>query len=229
MIRLEKITKTYTTGGVDTYSLKEVNLEVQRGEYLAIMGKSGSGKSTLLNILGGMDTMTSGEYWFGDIAVHKLSRRELHQFRKNQVSFVFQQFALMNRYTVYENVELPLLIRGMKKKERKKAVMEKLDMLGIAELSKKLPIHISGGQQQRCAVARALAAGNELFLADEPTGALDQENSLEMMEIFDKINKQGKTIIMITHDEDIAGRAKRLVRIHDGYLLEELAENISKN
>lgn len=229
MIRLEKITKTYTTGGVDTYALKEVNLEVQRGEYLAIMGKSGSGKSTLLNILGGMDTMTSGEYWFGDIAVHKLSRRELHQFRKNQVSFVFQQFALMNRYTVYENVELPLLIRGMKKKERKKAVMEKLDMLGIAELSKKLPIHISGGQQQRCAVARALAAGNELFLADEPTGALDQENSLEMMEIFDKINKQGKTIIMITHDEDIAGRAKRLVRIHDGYLLEELAENISKN
>lgn len=229
MIRLEKITKTYTTGGVDTYALKEVNLEVQQGEYLAIMGKSGSGKSTLLNILGGMDTMTSGEYWFGDIAVHKLSRRELHQFRKKQVSFVFQQFALMNRYTVYENVELPLLIRGMKKKERKKVVMEKLDMLGIAELSKKLPIHISGGQQQRCAVARALAAGNELFLADEPTGALDQENSLEMMEIFDKINKQGKTIIMITHDEDIAGRAKRLVRIHDGYLLEELAENISKN
>lgn len=221
MIRLEKITKTYTTGGVDTYALKEVNLEVQRGEYLAIMGKSGSGKSTLLNILGGMDTMTSGEYWFGDIAVHKLSRRELHQFRKKQVSFVFQQFALMNRYTVYENVELPLLIRGMKKKERKKVVMEKLDMLGIAELSKKLPIHISGGQQQRCAVARALAAGNELFLADEPTGALDQENSLEMMEIFDKINKQGKTIIMITHDEDIAGRAKRLVRIHDGYLLQE--------
>ena len=229
MIRLEKITKTYTTGGVDTYALKEVNLEVQQGEYLAIMGKSGSGKSTLLNILGGMDTMTSGEYWFGDIAVHKLSGRELHQFRKNQVSFVFQQFALMNRYTVYENVELPLLIRGMKKKERKKAVMEKLDMLGIAELSKKLPIHISGGQQQRCAVARALAAGNELFLADEPTGALDQENSLEMMEISDKINKQGKTIIMIIHDEDIAGRAKRLVRIHDGYLLEELAENISKN
>ncbi|MDD6071566.1 MAG: ABC transporter ATP-binding protein [Clostridiales bacterium] len=221
MIRLEKITKTYTTGGVDTYALKEVNLEVQRGEYLAIMGKSGSGKSTLLNILGGMDTMTSGEYWFGDIAVHKLSRRELHQFRKKQVSFVFQQFALMNRYTVYENVELPLLIRGMKKKERKKVVMEKLDMLGIAELSKKLPIHISGGQQQCCAVARALAAGNELFLADEPTGALDQENSLEMMEIFDKINKQGKTIIMITHDEDIAGRAKRLVRIHDGYLLQE--------
>ena len=221
MIRLEKITKTYTTGGVDTYALKEVNLEVQQGEYLAIMGKSGSGKSTLLNILGGMDTMTSGEYWFGDIAVHKLSGRELHQFRKNQVSFVFQQFALMNRYTVYENVELPLLIRGMKKKERKKAVMEKLDMLGIAELSKKLPIHISGGQQQRCAVARALAAGNELFLADEPTGALDQENSLEMMEIFDKINKQGKTIIMIIHDEDIAGRAKRLVRIQDGYLLQE--------
>lgn len=220
MIELKHLKKTYSSEGVETHALKDVNLTVNEGEYLAIMGKSGSGKSTLLNILGGMDTLTAGEYWFGELAVHDLSERGLHRFRKEHVSFVFQQFALMNRYTVYENTELPLLINGVKKKERKKIVMEKLDMLGIADLAKKLPEHISGGQQQRCAVARALAAGNELFLADEPTGALDNENSLAMMEIFDKINEQGKTIILITHDPDVAGHAGRMVELRDGYLTE---------
>lgn len=219
MITLSQVTKTYYNGDCPTPALKGVDLTVGDGEYIAVMGTSGSGKSTLLNIIGGMDTLTEGEYFYNDIAVHKLKGNELHLFRKNNVSFVFQQFALMNQYSVFENVEVPLLAKGFPKKERKKIVMEKLELLGIADLVKKKPIHISGGQQQRCALARALASDNDMILADEPTGALDKNTGMEIMKILKKVNERGKTVIVITHDSNIASMADRIIHLEDGYII----------
>lgn len=216
MITLKKVVKTYYNGDCPTPALKGIDLTIEEGAYLAIMGTSGSGKSTLLNIIGGMDTLTEGEYHYNDIAVHELKGNDLHLFRKNHVSFVFQQFALMNRYTVYENVEIPLLARGVPKKERRKIVMEQLEHLGIADLAKKLPMYISGGQQQRCAIARALASDNNIILADEPTGALDRNTGLEIMNLLGEINRQGKTMIIITHDPNVASMADRILRLEDG-------------
>lgn len=219
MIKLEQICKVYSNGECSVDALKGINLNIEQGDYIAIMGRSGSGKSTLLNIIGGMDTLTTGEYYYEDIAVHALKQGDLHRFRKEHVSFIFQQFALMNHYTVYENVQIPLLAKGYHKKKRREIVMEKLELLGIADLEKKLPIHISGGQQQRCAIARALAADNELILADEPTGALDKKTSMEIMDILDTIHKEGKTIIVITHDPEVAARADAIIHIEDGVII----------
>lgn len=219
MIVLKNIKKTYNTGDCPTHALQGIDLTIEKGEYLAIMGTSGSGKSTLLNIIGGMDSLTEGEYYFDDIPVHNLKKHDLHLFRKNNISFIFQQFALMNHYSVYENVEIPLLAKGIAKKERRKIIMEQLALLGIADIAKKLPIHISGGQQQRCAIARALASNNEIILADEPTGALDKNTGLDIMNIIKDINKQGKTVVVITHDKNIAGMADRIIQIEDGKLI----------
>ena len=218
MITLKDVKKTYTNGVVATHALREINMHVGEGEFLAIVGASGSGKTTLLNIIGGMDTLTEGKYFFQDIAVHNLKMRQLHQFRKEHVGFVFQQFALMNHYTVYQNVELPLLAKNIRKSERKKRVMEQLEWMGIEGLAKKLPIHISGGQQQRCAIARALVADNPLLIADEPTGALDKNTGQEIIDIFKKINQKGVTVILVTHDENIAYQTKRIVRVEDGII-----------
>lgn len=220
MITLKDVKKTYTNGVVETHALREINMHVGEGEFLAIVGASGSGKTTLLNIIGGMDTLTEGEYFFQDIAVHNLKMRQLHQFRKEHVGFVFQQFALMNHYTVYQNVELPLLAKNIRKSERKKRVMEQLEWMGIEGLAKKLPIHISGGQQQRCAIARALVADNPLLIADEPTGALDKNTGQEIIDIFKKINQKGVTVILVTHDENIAYQTKRIVRVEDGMIID---------
>ncbi|MDE7367624.1 MAG: ABC transporter ATP-binding protein [Lachnospiraceae bacterium] len=220
MITLSQVTKTYYNGECPTPALKGIDLTVEDGEYIAIMGTSGSGKSTLLNIIGGMDTLTEGEYFYNDIPVHQLKGNELHQFRKEHVSFVFQQFALMNHYTVFENVEIPLLAKGFPKKERKRIVMERLEQMGIADLAKKLPIHISGGQQQRCAIARALASDNSIILADEPTGALDKNTGMEIMTLLQEINQQGKTLLVITHDPGIAAMAHRIIRLEDGCIQE---------
>lgn len=216
MIELRNIVKIYDTEGVKTEALKGIDLKIDMGEYVAIMGASGSGKSTLLHILGGMDKATSGEYLYNNIRVNELKESKLHEFRKNNVSFIFQNFALMKYYTVFENVEMPLLSRGLSSKERKKIVREMLELVGIAELEKKLPIHISGGQQQRCAIARALASGNELILADEPTGALDSKTGQEIMEVFKKVREMGKTVVVITHDANVAEKADRIVRLEDG-------------
>lgn len=220
MITLEKVVKTYYNGDCPTPALKGIDLTIEAGEYVAIMGASGSGKSTLLNIIGGMDTLTEGAYHYNDIAVHELKGNDLHLFRKQHVSFVFQQFALMNRYTVFENVELPLLAKGVPKKERKEIVMKQLERLGIADLAKKLPVHISGGQQQRCAIARALASDNSIILADEPTGALDKNTGLEIMKLLGEINRQGKTVIIITHDPNIASMTDRILHLEDGCIQE---------
>lgn len=173
----------------------------------------------MLNILGGMDTLTTGEYYYNDIAVHKLKGNALHNFRKENVSFIFQQFALMKHYTVFENVEIPLIAKGLPKKQRKAIVMDKLEAMGIADLAKKLPANISGGQQQRCAIARALASDRNMILADEPTGALDKKTGVEIMETLRNVNDIGKTLIVITHDEKIADMSDRILNIEDGRLI----------
>ena len=219
MIKLIHVKKDYTEGGVITNALKDINLEVKDGEFVAIMGASGSGKSTLLHILGGMDKLTSGEYYYNDEAVHDMSMGRLNIFRRDHVSFVFQNAALMKYYTVAENIEMPLLSMNVGKKERKKIIEEKMEAVGIAHLAKKLPIHISGGEQTRTAIARALAGDNELLLADEPTGALDQTTGKEIMEVFKKVHDMGKTIILITHDPNVAAYADRIIRIEDGKII----------
>ncbi len=221
MIALDHVTKIYTSGSVDNKALNDVSLTIGDGEFIAIMGTSGSGKSTLLNIIGCMDSLTEGSYYYDDTAVHALNGASLNRFRKNHVSFVFQYFALMNRYTVYENVEIPLKIKNMPKKERRRIVMENLERMGIADKAKELPSHISGGQQQRCAIARALASGNDIILADEPTGALDQKTGSDIMDCLELINQEGKTIIVVTHDENVAKRANRILRLEDGILNEK--------
>ena len=219
MIKLIHVKKDYTEGGVVTNALKDIHLEVKDGEFVAIMGASGSGKSTLLHILGGMDKLTSGEYYYNDEAVHDMSMGRLNIFRRDHVSFVFQNAALMKYYTVAENIEMPLLSMNVGKKERKKIIEEKMEAVGIAHLAKKLPIHISGGEQTRTAIARALAGDNELLLADEPTGALDQTTGKEIMEVFKKVHEMGKTIILITHDPNVAAYADRIIRIEDGKII----------
>ncbi len=221
MIQLKDIKKVYKTKEMTTTALDGVSLDIEDGQMLAIMGPSGSGKSTLLNIIGAMDNLTEGSYKVNDTEVGTLKGNKLHEFRKNNISFVFQDFALMTRYTVYENVELPLLAGKKKRSERKKIVKEKLELMGIADLAKKYPTQISGGQQQRCAIARALASGNDIILADEPTGALDQNTGHEIMEAFKKVNELGKTVIIVTHDPNVAAYCNKTIRIVDGKIEEE--------
>lgn len=217
MIQLQEINKIYQGKDIETCALKNIDLYIERGEYIAIVGTSGSGKTTLLNILGAMMHPTSGKYLYEDTEVTALSQRDFNQFRKKNVSFVFQNFELMDRYTVYENVEMPLLARGIK--QRKKTINKYLEMLHIDHLSSKTPNCLSGGEKQRCAIARALAAGTDLILADEPTGALDSRTTDTILEVFDEIHKLGKTIILITHDQNVANHCDRILRLEDGQLI----------
>lgn len=219
MIELENVTKQYHSEGVTVDALRGITLHIDAGEYITIMGQSGSGKSTLLHILGAMDQVTGGSYRYNDITVSSLSVKEEDRFRKSHVSFVFQNYALMKYYTVFENVEVPLLAKGIRKKERKRIIEETLEEVGIAELRNKLPIHISGGQMQRCAIARALAANNDILLADEPTGALDRRTGEEIMDVFERIHRKDRIIILVSHDEKIAARTDRIIRIEDGVVI----------
>lgn len=220
MIRIENGNKTYYSYEVKKEALKDINLSVKKGEFLAIMGTSGSGKSTLLHILGCMDRLTTGEYRFEETDVSELSVKDWHEFRRKHISFVFQNFALINQYTVRENIMIPLKAQRMRKKERNARVEHVAEVLGISEVLDKLPLHISGGQQQRAAIARAIVSDNELLLCDEPTGALDRNTGVEVMDILTNIHKTGKTIIMVTHDMNIAEYADRIIRIEDGMLVE---------
>lgn len=216
MIKLENVSKVYKTGDLEVIALSGVNLTIEDGQMLAIMGPSGSGKSTMLNILGLMDNVTSGDYYIDDVKINELKGNKKHDFRKNHISFVFQNFALMNRYNVFENIELPLLAGKAKKSERKKIVEHNMELVGIKELAKKYPHQLSGGQQQRCAIARALASGNDIILADEPTGALDQKTGQDIIDIFKKVNELGKTVIIVTHDSNVANQCKKTIHIVDG-------------
>lgn len=218
MIKLTGVTKIYDKGSAEKTALKNVNLTVDNGEMLAVMGTSGSGKTTLLNIIGCMDKITKGQYMYDNIEINKLKQCDLDKFRKAHISFVFQHFALMNDYTVFENVEVPLLCKKISRSRRKKIVMDCLEKMGISDLAKKYPTKISGGQKQRCAIARAITSGNDIILADEPTGALDKATGNEIMNIFKALNEQGKTIIIVTHDIEIANQCNRIISIEDGVL-----------
>ena len=227
MIKLIHVKKDYTEGGVVTNALKDINLEVKDGEFVAIMGASGSGKSTLLHILGGMDKLTSGEYFYNDEAVHDMSMGRLNIFRRDHVSFVFQNAALMKYYTVAENIEMPLLSMNVGKKERKKIIEEKMEAVGIAHLAKKLPIHISGGEQTRTAIARALAGDNELLLADEPTGALDYNTGKSILKLlYDTCRERNVTVIVITHNLALTAMGDKVIKVKNGLISEiEINEN----
>jgi len=220
IIELKDITKTYGKDESKTEALKNVNLKIDEGDFISIMGPSGSGKSTLLNILGCMDVATSGEYTLDGKVIKGLKDGELSKIRNNTISFVFQHFALLKDYTVYDNIELSLNCRRMKKSSKKEIITEYMKKLGIEELAKKKVTQISGGQQQRVAIARALVTNSKVILADEPTGALDQKTGEELLEILKQINKDGKTVIIVTHDKKVADCTKRKLEIVDGILSE---------
>lgn len=222
MIELKEGIKIYNSHGIRTEAMRNMTFTIQDGEFIAIMGPSGSGKSTLLNILGGMDTLTSGELLIYGKNIGAMKTDEVDAFRKEKLCFIFQNFALMDAYTVYENVELPLLARNIKKSERKRIIEEKLEILGIADLAEKRADAISGGQQQRTAIARALATEADIILADEPTGALDSRNSLMLMDILQEIhNNSKKTIVIVTHDLQVASYANRILHIQDGTIVKD--------
>lgn len=217
MIKLEGVRKRFINGNIEVPVLRGLDLTIADGELVALMGASGSGKSTLLHILGGVDRVTEGNYFFDDIEVSKLSNSKVEDFRRKNAGFIFQQYALMEEYTVYENIALPLTIKGMPRKEIKKKVKEVMESLGLKELADKKPRKLSGGEQQRTAIARAIVSDKKLILADEPTGALDSENGENIMELLVKIHESSdKTIIVVTHDEKIAGYCDRIIRIKDG-------------
>ena len=210
MIRLENITKIYNEKVDDTKALDDVSLKIEDGEFISVMGASGSGKSTLLKIIGCMDTPTAGKYFLDDTEVTAASRS--------------QDFALMDYYTAYENIELPLLAANVKRKERKRIILKQMEHLGILSEKDKLPGKMSGGQQQRVAIARALVTNADIILADEPTGALDQKTGHEVLELLKEINKSGKTVIIVTHDEGIAKMTDRIITISDGRIVGDSKE-----
>ena len=221
MIELEHIAKEYRSDAVVTPALTDIDLKIEAGEFVAVMGASGSGKTTLLNIIGCMDAPTTGTYLFDGRDLSRAKEKQLSSIRGRKIAFVFQHFALIDDYTVFENVEVPLLKQAMTKAERKKRVLTALEAVGISELARKKPTHISGGQKQRAAIARAIACGADMILADEPTGALDSKTGKEIMGIFSELNAAGKTVILITHDAQVASYAKRLITIQDGRILSD--------
>lgn len=221
MIKTENLTMIFTTEDVQTKALNNVSLEIQPGEFVAVMGPSGCGKSTLLNLLGTLDSPTSGKYYFNGKEVDRMSESQLTSFRKGNIGFVFQSFNLIDELTVYENVELPLVYLNRKNAERKKKVEEVLERMNILHRAGHLPQQLSGGQQQRVAIARAVVTDCPLILADEPTGNLDSKNGAEVMELLAELNKQGTTIVMVTHSQRDARYARRIIHLLDGQIVSE--------
>jgi len=221
MIKTNDLTKIFRTEEVETTALNKVSLEVKEGEYVAVMGPSGCGKSTLLNILGLLDNPTSGSYIFNGTEVANLRERDRTIFRKGNIGFVFQSFNLIDELNVYENVELPLIYLKMKTGERKKKVEDALERMKISHRAKHFPQQLSGGQQQRVAIARAVVANPRLILADEPTGNLDSKNGIEVINLLSELNKEGTTIIMVTHSDRDASYAHRIVNLFDGQVVTE--------
>ena len=217
LIDLRHIFKIYYLGGEEVRANADVSVAIDKGEFVAIVGKSGSGKSTLMNIIGALDVPTKGEYYLGGEDVSKMEDKQLARIRNKMIGFIFQQYNLLPKLNLLENVELPLLYAGVGSEERKQRAMASLEKVGLAEKWKNMPNQLSGGQQQRVSIARALAGDPSLILADEPTGALDSKTSREVLNFLKQLNKEGNTIVMITHDNSIAMEAKRVVRIADGH------------
>ena len=225
MIKTEKLSMLFTTEEVQTKALNEVTLHVEQGKFVAIMGPSGCGKSTLLNILGTLDSPTSGSYFFEGKQVDKMNENQLTALRKNNLGFIFQSFNLIDELTVYENVELPLVYMGIKTAQRKEKVNKVLEKVNLLHRANHYPQQLSGGQQQRVAIARAVVTDCKLLLADEPTGNLDSVNGVEVMELLSELNRQGTTIIIITHSQRDATYAHRIIRLLDGQIV---SENINR-
>lgn len=221
MIEIIDLRKSYKLLTDDIEVLKGVNLKIEKGEYVAIMGPSGSGKSTLMNILGCLDRPTSGKYILNSNDVSTLNDNELARIRNKEIGFVFQAFNLLPRLSALENVELPLIYSGLKLSERKKRAKEALDRVGLSDRMHHKPNELSGGQRQRVAIARAIVTNPSVLMADEPTGNLDSKSSEEIMRIFQNLNDEGSTIVMVTHENDIANHTKRIVRIRDGVILRD--------
>lgn len=218
LIAIKNVTKRYQTGDSEIFALKEINLSVQKGEFLAIVGTSGSGKSTLMNILGCLDTPTNGSYLLEGVDIHSQDDNSLSEIRNRKIGFIFQGFNLVQNLNAIENVELPLAYRKVKKRVRRELSKDALCQVGLEERLHHLPSEMSGGQQQRVAIARAIAARPPILLADEPTGNLDQDSGREVMRILLDLNREGKTIILITHDNAIASMASRVMRMSNGIL-----------
>lgn len=216
LIELKDIYKIYQMGSEEVRANDGISLSIEKGEFVAIVGKSGSGKSTLMNIIGALDVPTEGEYYLGGEDVSHMSDNQLAEIRNKMIGFIFQQYNLLPRDNLLENVELPLLYAGVPNPERKERALRSLEKVGLADKWASRPKQLSGGQQQRVSIARALAGSPSLILADEPTGALDSRTSRDVLDFMKELNREGNTIVMITHDSSIAMEARRVVRIHDG-------------
>ncbi len=224
IIDLRNIFKDYNQDNMPVPVLKDVCLQIEEGEYVAIMGPSGSGKTTLMNIVGLLDTPTQGEYYLDEKAVVNLKEKELSKLRLNTIGFVFQNFQLMPRENALDNVSLPLIYAGVRKKERHAKAMVALEKVGLADRATFKPTQLSGGQKQRVAIARAMVNSPKLLLADEPTGALDSKSGKQIMELFRQLNNEGVTVVMITHDRQVAEQADRIIHIIDGVISEDKQE-----
>lgn len=223
IVELKNINKFYKVGKEKVHILKSINLNIEKGEFVMIMGKSGSGKTTLLNILGFLDKFDEGEYIFNNKDVTRLNESERSNFRNLNIGFIFQQFNLINTLNIYQNVELPMIYNNKySKQEKKEQIENNLSIVGLLDKIKQKPVQLSGGQQQRVAIARALVNDPEIIFADEPTGSLDSDTGIEIMELLKELNKQGKTIIMVTHDEDLTKYASKVIKLKDGLIMEEV-------
>lgn len=224
MIKIENLSKSFRTEEIETIALDKVSIEVKDGEFVAIMGPSGCGKSTLLNILGLLDNPTGGKYYFMEKEVGALKEKDRTNFRKGNIGFVFQSFNLIDELNVYENVELPLIYLKIKASDRKKKVMDILKRMGVSHRASHFPQQLSGGQQQRVAIARAVVAGPKLILADEPTGNLDSKNGEEVMALLSELNREGTTIVMVTHSQHDASVAHRVINLFDGHVVAQVKD-----
>ena len=231
MIKLEGLHKSYKIGNSSLHVLKGINLNIEEGELIAIMGSSGSGKSTLLNIIGMLDLLDNGTYTLDNVEIKNLNETKAAKYRNQFLGFVFQSFNLINYKNAVENVSLPLYYQGIGRQERQKKAMKYLENFGLGDWSNHLPSELSGGQKQRVAIARAMVTEPKVLLADEPTGALDSKTSQEVMNLIQEINNDGKTILVVTHEEDIAKMCKRIVRLKDGIIVEDkkVKQNLIKS
>ena len=227
VIDVQGAVKQYGVGDAAIFALDGVDLQIKQGEYVAIMGPSGSGKSTLMNIMGALDNMTSGKYFLDGIEIDSLGEDALALVRGRKIGFIFQSFNLIPRTTALANVELPLAYQGIKGKERRERALAALKVVGLSERVNHEPTQLSGGQQQRVAVARALCTRPALLLADEPTGALDSKSTHDLLDLFDQINAAGRTVVVITHEDDVASRAKRVVRMRDVKIISDVLNKLA--
>ncbi len=227
LIELRNVYKIYSEGlESEVRALDGVSLEIEQGEFVAVVGQSGSGKSTMMNVLGCLDIPTRGDYYLGGVDVRELTDKELSRIRNKQIGFIFQQYNLIQSLSVLENVELPLIYQGIDPIDRRELAMEALERVGLADRANHKPTQMSGGQQQRVAIARAISTHPPIIMADEPTGALDSRTGLEVLGFLQQLNKEGSTVILITHDNGIAATARRVVRLADGKIIEDHPQEV---